>query len=78
MLSFVYRLIKDFERTHGVAPNVLYMSEKHYFALRENLAELGHEETEAFLRLEIALTPTAHPHVSWHDPATRRRAVGEE
>lgn len=77
MLSFLYRLIHDFQREHGFPPNVLNLNETHYRALRENLPQLGHEETECFLRLQIVLlTDALHPQVSHREPLRRRAGGG--
>jgi hypothetical protein len=76
MLSFLYRLIRSFRGEHGFSPNTLYVNENQYDALRENLPQMAHEETENFLQLRIALVPGAlHPHVAWQDPP-RKRATG--
>lgn len=76
MLSFLYRLIRDFQREHGIPPNVLYLSESHYGALRENLPQLDHEDVERLLRLHIVLFPEAtHPRVACQE-LPRRRAAG--
>jgi hypothetical protein len=66
MLSFVVTLIGDYERAHGVRPNVVYMSEDHYRYLREELPGIReHDDVTAILGLNIALTESAlHPHVA--------------
>jgi hypothetical protein len=77
MLSFLYRLIRDFQREHGLPHNVLHLNETHYHALRENLSQLGHEETERFLQLHIVLfREEMHPRVACQKPL-RRRAAGD-
>jgi hypothetical protein len=76
MLSFLYRLIRSFRNEHGFSPNTLYMNENQYEALRENLPQMAHEETENFLQLRISLmSGSLHPQVAWQDPP-RKRATG--
>jgi hypothetical protein len=79
MLSFLYRLIRGFQREHGFPPNVVYLSPEHYRALRDNVPTLTHERLEGFLRVHVVLEPDAlHPHVAWHEPAHQRRAAANE
>lgn len=79
MLSFLYRLIRGFQREHGFPPNVVYLSPSHYQALSENLAALPTERIEAFLGVQLILEPTAtHPHVAWQEPVHRRRVAGRD
>ena len=75
MLSFLYRLIRGFQREHGFSPNTLYLNQFHYRALRQNLSQLKHEETKRFLRLRIVLLAEArHPHLAWLEEPRRRCA----
>jgi hypothetical protein len=77
MLSFLYRLIRGFQREHGFPPNAVYMSPLHYRALCENLSGLPSESIEAFLGVNLVIEPTAtHPHAAWQDSLHRRRAAG--
>jgi hypothetical protein len=76
MLSFLYRLIRGFQREHGFPPNVVYLNSLHYGALRDNLSTLTHEQAENFLRLHIVLdTETLHPHVAWQEQVHSPRAA---
>ena len=75
MLSFLYRLIRGFQREHGFPPNVVYINSVHYRALRDNLSTLTHEQTERFLCLHVVLDNEAlHPHVAWQEMAHSFRA----
>lgn len=75
MLSFIYRLICSFRTEHGFLPNLIYLTDTHYCALRENLSTLGHEQIERFLGAQIVLTSeTSHPHVAWQEQVHRRVA----
>ncbi len=77
MLSFLYRLIRNFQREHQFPPNVVYLSSLHYRALRDNLSKFNHEQIEHFLQVHIVLEPEAlHPHVAWQEPARQHRANG--
>jgi hypothetical protein len=79
MLSFLYRLIRGFQREHGFPPNVVYLSPQHYRALRDNIPTLTHERIESFLRVHVVLEPDAlHPHVAWQEPVHQRRTVGAD
>jgi hypothetical protein len=76
MLSFLYRLIRGFQREHGFPPNVVYLNARHYQALRDNLSNLTHDQTERFLRLHIVLDNEAlHPHAAWQEQGHRHRAA---
>ncbi len=78
MLSFLFRLIREFQREHSFAPNALYINSFHYRKLRENLPDLQHDDELArFLTVEIIVSEEAiHPHVAWLSPARRQFASG--
>jgi len=76
MLSFLYRLIRSFQREHGFSPNVVILNSLHYRALRDNLATLTHEQAENFLRMQVVLDAEAlHPHVAWREQGRSRHAA---
>jgi hypothetical protein len=66
MLSFIYRLIKTFQREHGLHPNLVYLNRQHYQKLLKSLPTMKtHEEISRFLMMEIVISPEiAHPHVA--------------
>ena len=66
MLSFIYRLIKTFQREHGLRPNLVYLNRQHYQKLLKSLPTMqSHEEITRFLAMEIVVSPEiAHPHVA--------------
>lgn len=75
MLSQLYRIAREFESRHGVAPNLLYLNYQHFDQLREALpglqsnARLLHQ-----LGLQLILqNDRAHPGVAWS--SVRARAV---
>lgn len=75
MLSFLYRLIQEFRREHGFSPNVVYLNEAHYRALRDNLSNLGHEQIERFLKAHIVLLQeTSHPRAAWQESPSQQAA----
>lgn len=70
MLSFLFRLIRAYQREHGFLPNVLYINDFHYQQLFESLPEFtNHEEIAAFLQLDVVLQADAvHPSIAWVTP----------
>jgi hypothetical protein len=67
MLSFIYRLVKQFESEHGYPPNLLEISPIHFAQLRHSLPMLSQrEELRRFLGMRILFSRDAvHPHVAW-------------
>ncbi len=77
MLSFVYRLMRDFEKEHGIRPNLLYLNPVHMHVLRDQMSS-GKllDEIGCLLGMEIIITREAlHPHVAWTQLAGQREAV---
>ena len=77
MLSFIYRLIRDFEKEHGIHPNLLYLNPTHLKFLREQLdndAQL--DDIVKLLDMEIMVTgDVIHPHVVWTHMPWHREAI---
>jgi len=67
MLSFLYRLANDFERSHGYQANLLYINQQHYDALRRQLTEINDlDKLTQFLGMDMVFSEEAtHPHVVW-------------
>ena len=65
MLSYIYRLMLDFERQHGMAPNLLYLNPIHLQHLKDGLAEeISLQEIYDFLKMELVVnSDTTHPYV---------------
>jgi hypothetical protein len=67
MLSHLYRIASEFERRHGVAPNLLYLNYQHFDQLRKALP--GLQSNEKLLRqlgLQLILqNDRLHPGVAW-------------
>jgi hypothetical protein len=60
MLSHIVTLMREYERHHGVRPNVVFMNETHYGYLREELPFVrDHDEVIAILGVDIALNDDA-------------------
>ena len=67
MLSFIYRLVKQFESKHGYPPNLLEISPEHFSLLRQSLPALSQrDELRRFLGMRIIFSLDAvHPRVLW-------------
>ena len=67
MLSFVYRLVEDYEQEHGLRPNTLYLSRNHLQHLISSFSQdTGLEDIIAYLDMEIMMDESAlHPRVGW-------------
>lgn len=77
MLSFIYRLVRDFEKEHGIHPNLLYLNQAHMHFLREQMSSAKQlDDIVNLLGMEIIITQEAtHPHVAWVQLAWQRKAV---
>lgn len=76
MLSFIYRLARDFEKEHGIHPNLLYLSPTHLQFLREQLERDELDDIVRLLGMEIMITSEViHPHVVWTHLPSQRKAV---
>ncbi len=73
MLSFVYQIVRAFQREHGFRPNVLYIHPDHLERLR---GEFANPEDLVGIRrildMEIVVRgDVIHPHVGWSQVAAR-------
>lgn len=77
MLSFIYRLVRDFEKEHGITPNLLYLNQTHMSVLCDQIgSSVQHDELVKLLGMEIIITQESlHPHVAWVQMAWQRQAV---
>lgn len=77
MLSFIYRLVRNFEYEHGMQPNLLYLNQTHLSVLSEEVnASIKLDDLADLLEMEIVISQEAiHPHVVWRQPAWQRLAV---
>jgi len=76
MLSFIYRLARQYEREHGHPPNLLHLHPAHFAMLQTALAEIPDlGALRRFLGMEIVIDgDLVHPRVSW-SAVDWRRAV---
>jgi hypothetical protein len=68
MLSHLFRMAADFQRLHGLAPNLLYLNERHLAQLDEALPEwrANSEQLRRYLAMDIVVdNELAHPRVAW-------------
>jgi len=67
MLSYLYRIATEYQRHHGVAPTLLYLSPDHLAQLRTELSGIdGLEGISRFLGMEMLIDrEIRHPHVAW-------------
>jgi len=74
MLSFIYRLIRDFEEEHGIHPNVLFINEVHAHYLKNGFAEhYSYQAIKDLLQMELVISrETVHPHVAWSASVVRQ------
>lgn len=57
MLDHILRQAYDFERRHGVAPDVIYLNEDHYNALQEDAPGLFSDPPAIPLGFSIMILP---------------------
>ncbi|MFT5115015.1 MAG: hypothetical protein ACI8P9_004358 [Parasphingorhabdus sp.] len=74
MLSYIYRLCKEFELAMGYRPNVLFINQDHLESLRQSFSEdMDFSEVRGKLGLEVLLRQESiHPSVNWLVSATRQ------
>ena len=73
MLSFIYRLIRDFEQQHGIHPNLLYLNEYHVKHLMDGVADdFSLQNITELLELDLIINrEVLHPRVVWTQTAQR-------
>ena len=76
MLSFIYRMMREFEVEHGVKPNVLHLSNEHFARLRNDFLDPDNIESIINrLEMEIVIEKNSlHPHLSWMESSYRKAA----
>ncbi len=67
MISFLYRIVSQFERENGHRPNLIFLHPAHMEALQCDLASIhGLGELVRFLGMEIIVdAEIVHPQVMW-------------
>lgn len=73
MLSFIHRLVRDFELEHGVHPNLLYLNRFHAEHLKTAFdTDYTMSQILEVLGMELIIeNDITQPHVAWTQTATR-------
>lgn len=76
MISFINRLVHEFEREHGMTPNLLFINRFHLDYLRTQLSQkYSSVNLGELLGMEIIVADDiVHPHVEWHLHGRQRKA----
>jgi hypothetical protein len=76
MLSFINRLVRDFELEHGIHPNLLYLNRFHFEHLKMSFdAEYSMSQILDVLGMELIIEDDiTQPHVAWTQTARRASA----
>jgi len=74
MLSFIYRMYREYEREHQYPPNVLYINSEHFERLRREFANPNDlNGIRRLLGMEIVVKRDAvHPQMGWLQAAERK------
>ena len=73
MLSFINRLVRDFELEHGIHPNLLYLNRFHVEHLKTAFdADYSMSQILDLLGMELIIeNDITQPHVAWTQLAQR-------
>ena len=73
MLAYINRMVREFENSHGMHPNLLYLNRSHSEYLKQSFAadySLG--QIMASLQMELIIDQEiVHPHVAWSQSLQR-------
>lgn len=77
MLSFINRLVREFELEHGFRPNLLYLNRFHAEHLKAAFAsDYSMSQILSVLGMELVIeNDITQPHVAWTQMANRVAAV---
>ena len=77
MLSFINRLVREYELEHGFHPNLLYLNRFHAEHLKTAFdADLSVAQILDFLGMEMIIeNEITHPRVAWTQMAQRATAI---
>jgi len=66
MLSYIYRIVRKFEKSHHYLPNILYLNKEHFHHLRYAFADPDDiDEITRKLAMHIIISHDAiHPHLA--------------
>jgi hypothetical protein len=67
MLSFILRLVSEFELEHGIHPNILYLNRFHAEHLKTAFeTDYSMSQIMQLLDMELIIeNDISHPHVAW-------------
>lgn len=71
MLNHILQQVQDFERDHTLRPNVVFINQDQYSALREYYPELFDDDPAIILGFKMIVLPNevlAFPEVVWLPP----------
>lgn len=73
MLSFINRLVREFEQEHGIHPNLLYLNRFHFENLKASFeTDYTTPQILDLLEMEVVIeNDITHPHVAWTKIAKR-------
>ena len=68
MLSYILRIMQEFERTHGRHPQVIYLNSRHMRQLMNECPDLFREDRPVplgFRIVELSEEELLHPRAAW-------------
>lgn len=73
MISYILRIISEFQQEHGYQPNLLYLNEFHLNHLKAGFADdMSLPDLCDLMKMELIITgEVIHPHVAWTQSAER-------
>lgn len=83
MLSYLLRIMQEFERAHGRHPQVIYLNPRHMRQLMQECPDLFNKHRPVPLGFRIVVLPEdelPHPKAAWLPPRTPapRRDAGRK
>ena len=81
MLSYILRIMQEFERTHGRHPQVIYLNERHMRELMHECPDLFREDRPVPLGFRVVELPEKelpHPKAAWLPPPKARGPSGRQ
>lgn len=74
MLSYIYRLVNEFETRHGIPPNLLYLNDEHVDRLKQGFCEEYQlHDIMNLLQMDLIIDgEVMHPHAAWTHTALKR------
>ena len=74
MLSLIYQLSSEFEKRHGLRPNLIYLNPRHQQQFCNDYPDANvRVRIMQHLGMEVVIDrDVIHPHVAWSSTALRR------